>query len=188
MTPCPKCGGTEKLKDGGCKPCKKARTDKWRAANAEKVRAQQKANYEATKDHQLAVQKARRAENPELFKSRVKAWVDQNQERMTELRKRWKAENRERVCAYSQDRRAKRALSGGSLREDEIKGLMALQKNKCAVCRKSILEKFHADHIIPLAKSGENAIRNIQLLCPKCNLQKGSKHPVDFMQSRGFLL
>lgn len=188
MSPCFKCGGFEKLRDGKCKPCKKIRMDIWRAANKEKIRTQMKANYEATKNHQLSTQKARRAANPELFKERVKAWVDANPERMVELRKRWKTENRERVCAYSQDRRAKLALSGGSLHEDQIKGLMVLQKNKCAVCRTSLLKKFHADHVIPLSKSGENMIQNIQLLCPTCNLQKGAKHPIDFMQSKGFLL
>ena len=188
MIPCVKCGSLEKLKDGKCKPCKKVRMAKWRAANTEKIRAQQRANYEATKYHQLAVQKARRARNPELFKARVKDWVDRNGARMTELRRRWKAENRARVCAYSQARRARLASVGGRLTEGDVKRLLVLQKRRCAVCRTSIRKKFHADHVVPLAKGGDNSMLNMQLLCPRCNLQKGAKHPVDFMRSKGFLL
>lgn len=37
-------------------------------------------------------------------------------------------------------------------------------------------------------KGGANDKSNIQLLCPHCNLSKGAKHPVDFMQERGMLL
>jgi hypothetical protein len=29
---------------------------------------------------------------------------------------------------------------------------------------------------------------NVQLLCATCNLNKNAKDPIDFMQSRGFLL
>lgn len=35
---------------------------------------------------------------------------------------------------------------------------------------------------------GTNTDDNIQLLRKLCNLQKSAKHPVDFMQQRGFLL
>lgn len=188
MINCVKCGSIEKLPNGKCKQCKKNTRDKYRAANKEKFRLQAKEYYEATKHHQLAVQKAKRMENPELYAQRVKAWVDINSERMSELRKKWKAENKDRVCAHSQDRRAKIAKSGGVLHEKEITNLRKAQKNKCAICHTSIEKHFHADHIMPLAKGGLNVIANIQLLCPKCNLQKGAKHPVDFMQSKGFLL
>lgn len=44
------------------------------------------------------------------------------------------------------------------------------------------------DHIMPLALGGTNTDDNIQLLCPTCNRSKHAKHPVDFMQQRGFLL
>jgi 5-methylcytosine-specific restriction endonuclease McrA len=47
---------------------------------------------------------------------------------------------------------------------------------------------YHKDHVVPLALGGEHAPNNIQLLCPACNLSKGARHPVDFMQSKGMLL
>lgn len=44
------------------------------------------------------------------------------------------------------------------------------------------------DHIVPLALGGSNTDGNIQLLRATCNQQKHAKHPVVFMQERGFLL
>jgi 5-methylcytosine-specific restriction endonuclease McrA len=49
-------------------------------------------------------------------------------------------------------------------------------------------DNYHLDHIVPLAIGGTNTDDNIQLLRQKCNQQKSAKHPIDFMQSRGFLL
>ena len=43
-------------------------------------------------------------------------------------------------------------------------------------------------HIIPLALGGANDDLNVQLLTPDCNQRKKAQHPVDYMQSQGFLL
>lgn len=188
MKLCPKCGGSERLKSGGCKPCKKARSAIYRANNAKKIKALARANYLATREKQLSVQKERRDANPALYAERVKAWVDANPERMSDLRKRWKKENKERVCAHSQKRRALIANAEGEITAGDIQRLLVLQKSKCASCRLSLAGAYHLDHIIALACGGANSPANAQLLCPTCNLQKGVKHPVDFMQSKGFLL
>ena len=42
----------------------------------------------------------------------------------------------------------------------------------CVVCGSQ--EKLEYDHIIPIAKGGNNTARNIQLLCESCNRSKGS--------------
>jgi hypothetical protein len=52
----------------------------------------------------------------------------------------------------------------------------------CTYCKKdlsgviNISNKYHIDHIVPLAKYGLNDVSNLQLLCEFCNTSKGSKH------------
>ena len=59
---------------------------------------------------------------------------------------------------------------------------------KCVCCGHPLSDNYHLDHIVPIALGGANEDWNIQLLRGECNLQKHAKHPVNFMQSKGFLL
>ena len=85
------------------------------------------------------------------------------------------------------NRKARERNAPGRLSQGLYDRLFASQQGKCAVCRLKV-EKMHLDHIFPLAGGGSNDDSNIQLLCPACNQSKSAKHPVEFMQSRGFLL
>ena len=50
------------------------------------------------------------------------------------------------------------------------------QNHKCAVCGGSFaLEEMEADHIVPWSKGGHTTPENCQVLCRKCNREKGSK-------------
>lgn len=101
----------------------------------------------------------------------------------------WKASHPESARAHKQNRRAKQRASGGRLSTGLARRLLVLQKSRCACCKEKIDQRgYHLDHIMPLALDGENVDSNIQLLCPPCNRNKHAKHPVDFMQSRGFLI
>lgn len=67
--------------------------------------------------------------------------------------------------------------------------LFEKQGRKCAICRcKLAVGAYQRDHIMPLALGGGLDISNIQIVCPSCNQLKGAKHPVEFMQSMGYLL
>lgn len=71
---------------------------------------------------------------------------------------------------------------------DIAERLFKLQRGKCACCKQPLGDDYHMDHIMPLSLGGSNTDDNIQLLRAKCNQQKSAKHPVDFMQQRGFLI
>lgn len=86
------------------------------------------------------------------------------------------------------ERRSRIKGNGGTHTSSDIQEILESQKHKCVACGVSIKSKRHIDHIIPLSKGGTNDKANIQLLCPCCNISKNDKHPIDFMQSKGFLL
>lgn len=43
---------------------------------------------------------------------------------------------------------------------------------RCAKCGRTV-KQFHLDHRRPLSRGGRHTLRNIQLLCARCNLKKG---------------
>lgn len=87
-------------------------------------------------------------------------------------------------------RRARKLKADGSYALSDIIWLLKIQNKKCAFlwCGKVLGDSYQVDHIQPLARGGSNDKRNIQLLCPLCNMQKHAKHPIDFAQRNGFLL
>lgn len=58
--------------------------------------------------------------------------------------------------------------------KDEVK---KRDKYTCQICGKYMPDGvgIHIDHIIPISKGGKSVLSNLQVLCSKCNLQKGSK-------------
>lgn len=145
----------------------------------------------------------RSLENPEKRLASMKKWRDKNKEKMKELISCWRLRNSEkeklRRAAYDvatkeirrireQRRRAIKAKSIGNLSKDISGKLFKKQRGMCACCKEPLGSKFHLDHIMPLALGGANEDWNIQLLRAICNQQKHVKHPIDFMQSRGYLI
>lgn len=85
--------------------------------------------------------------------------------------------------------RARKKHNGGRLSSDIIHRLLVFQKNRCAICGKSLKKTgHHLDHIIPLARGGKNKDSNTQLTCPTCNRKKSARDPIAFAQSMGLLL
>lgn len=104
---------------------------------------------------------------------------------------------RARVRAYmhehpelsrNRDARRRSRKGCGRLEYGAIGRIGSKQRWRCAICRADIRRGYHVDHIVPLARGGAHAERNIQLLCAHCNLTKAARDPIADMQRRGFLL
>ena len=154
---------------------------KWRAENADKMREYQRKYRENKPERVKASMEKHYAANRDRILARSKAYYEKA-----------KVESPEKLrlqrAVVEQNRRAAKQSTGGKLKYGTITRLKALQRNKCACCRDSLDGGYHIDHIMPLAMGGEHTAENVQLLCQTCNLTKSAKHPVDFMQQRGYLL
>lgn len=172
-----------------------------------KVSAQKAEAREATKDEREKQQAARRAvysaayrvANREKLRMRDKALYQKG--RVTRALKRskdsaatraynkaYRAANPHRHKVYDQNKRVARARANGRLSMGLVQKLFRLQRGMCPCCTQALGDNYHLDHKMPLALGGTNTDDNMQLLRAVCNMQKHAKHPVDFMQSRGFLL
>lgn len=171
MKTCSKCGETKPFdsfgkhalgRDGlqpACKKCLNAQAAEWYAQNKERK----------------SVTQAK--------------WQAENKEKREAKKAEWRANNKDKWVMYNHNRRARRITAGGKLTAGLSDLLFKLQRGKCACgCGKPLGDDYHLDHIMPLALGGTNTDDNIQLLRKTCNLKKGTKHPIDFMQTRGFLL
>jgi len=186
LKPCIKCGSTErgtpypKNPLGECKACRRAR-------KKAKI-AERKTKFPIKPCRKCgAMDRNKNGRCTPCAQSRYLRWVETNPSRSLEIRAKWAKKNPEKRRIFSQNRRALVKSNGGKLSNNIAEKLLKLQQGKCACCYNQ-LEKYHLDHIMPVSLGGENKDRNIQLLCPTCNLQKNAKHPIDFMQSKGFLL
>lgn len=130
-----------------------------------------------------------RAKNPDCSKQQNAKRRALNPELARQQSREWFAKNPEKRAAYEQNRRAKKKLAGGRLSPGLKATLYQSQKGICPACRCNFeIRDMHMDHVMPIALGGENSDSNIQLLCQPCNQSKHSKHPIDFMQQKGFLL
>ncbi len=182
-----------------CKDCTKADYE----SKAEGILANKRQRYSEKRDEIIAYQKAYREANAERVRRealerhrrnrdgnvrRMRAYRSANLDRLRMVEKAWRAKNADLVRERDRNKRAKRAAASGRHTAADVRALLRLQRGQCAACRKRLFGKFHVDHIRPLSRGGSNDRLNLQLLCPRCNLSKSARDPVEFMQSMGFLL
>lgn len=185
---CGKCGSVEFYKSGGCIPCAKKRTATWVKNNKEKAAAYQKEYAEKKRDALKQYAAEYYLENAERKKEAARKWLSENREKANATKSKYRKANPNSHRAEKHNRMARIANNGGRLSVGLGAKLFRLQRGKCACCGLPLGDDYHLDHIMPLALGGSNTDDNIQLLRSKCNLQKNAKHPVEFMQQRGFLL
>ena len=133
--------------------------------------------------------------NKDSEKEKKRAYYEANKDSEKEKQRAWKAANKDKIQAWhlanpekARNAKAKRLAAPGVITPGWIPKLLELQRWTCAVCNVDLRFGYHLDHIYPIARGGLNTDYNLQALCPTCNLQKNDKDPIDFMQSRGFLL
>lgn len=198
MRTCKKCGN--QFEGHKCKPCFNIWMREYRLKYPERTRTATKKYYEKNKEKIIKYAINWNKENSDKRKKIVRKyyelnilrhkennhnWYVNNKQRKTEVSNKWKKLNPELLKIYKSNRRNREV---GKLPKDTVKKLFVLQKGKCPCCGENLGTDYHLDHIVPLFLGGKNEWGNVQLLKKECNLKKNKTHPVEFMQSRGFLL
>jgi hypothetical protein len=182
---CKKCQvETERDPGGRCSVCRKAYSAAYRAANRDRLKAENVAWRLAN----LEKSRATSATNARKYRARKAAYRAAHRERRKAYAAAYRAENPERARVHKHNRKARKRASGGRLSKGLVANLFALQQGMCPCCSRPLGDDFHLDHTMPIALGGQNVDSNMQLLRRQCNLEKSAKHPIDFMQERGFLL
>lgn len=178
--------------DSRCFDCKKIERAKYWSENSARLKPLMRAKYHVAIEFHRVAGRARYAANPEIAKARSASYRSRFPDRAKECVEAWRKRHPEEVrankAADAVRRRSAKQNATQAFTKADVRTLMLKQKGKCVACRCSIRKRYHADHIIPLARGGGNDRLNIQLLCPLCNLQKHAKHPIDFMRQKGYLL
>jgi 5-methylcytosine-specific restriction endonuclease McrA len=72
--------------------------------------------------------------------------------------------------------RRERTKGRGTYSAAEVRGLIVMQHHLCKLCNRHLgITGYHVDHVVSLARGGMNVRSNLQILCPACNLRKGSR-------------
>lgn len=182
-----------------CKTCHSEKAHKWYEANAEKKIGQTRAYYAANKERALAKQREYSVKNKARIAARRREYATRNAERISEHRRQfrmqhkellsernrvYRAANKERLAVTARARlhirRARIFQADGEYTGADIQAQYERQKGRCyyAACGHSKLgDKYHVDHVVPLARGGTNWPDNIVLACPACNLSKHNRLP-----------
>lgn len=151
-----------------------------------KMRQEHPEEYRA---YQRQWQNARNRANPERMRNLSQAWRDANPEKSIEVQRRYAKKHPDKVRSNHAQRRARELNAEGSHAAEDITAQYRRQKGKCYWCGVRIKDnKYHVDHIIPLARGGTNDPSNLVVACPKCNLSKSDKLPHEWKGSGGRLL
>lgn len=203
MKACKKCGAIKQFSEfhkgngyvGGVKPTCKACVSEYHKELHKKTYKKKPKEFFEEKQKALlerrllreAIKAKEKKEKLERIAAELPIKIAEKKRKKREYNRKYRAENPGCRRIEKKNRKLK-VRTSGKLSAGIVKTLLEKQKCKCVVCKGSIKDGFHIDHIIPIAKGGMNVDNNVQLLCPQCNMSKSDKHPVDFMQSKGFLL
>lgn len=152
-------------KENRCKACAKAYAKAWAKANPDKIKKSWK-------------------------KQNKKRWVDQKQDKEYMLKKAiyrqensakrvaaakaWNQANRERYTLHVANSHIKRKIAKNAKTYKILdKEFRKLYSSSCAFCGSK--DKITMDHIIPISRSGNHSIGNLQPLCRSCNSSKKSR-------------
>jgi 5-methylcytosine-specific restriction endonuclease McrA len=170
------------------KPCDRGHIAKRRLLGSACVECQ-KENDIKNRHKRAEYFKQYQLDNKEQYRQSCVRYNEKNREKRREQDRIRKQDPKVKAkrAEYERARRQNKRAGKGNIKKSDIDLLLENQKGKCASCLVK-LKNFHVDHIMPLFLNGENEIKNLQVLCPTCNLKKGKLDPFEWANKNGKLL
>lgn len=185
-----------------CYDCRQMRRRESRRQNIGAVRAKEKDLRARSKKRLALNNKNWRLRNRERLLAKEAEYRQKNREKIRSRSaikaRQYYHEDPEAFILRAQNYRADRLIRVNSedriprkrndVTKNQLDDLLEKQTYRCAICKTGIKRKRHLDHIVPITKGGLHEMKNLQFLCAFCNISKGAKDPIVYMQWRGFLL
>lgn len=172
---------------------------KWRDKNKARISAYNRRQREKLSPEELKCMKHEEyLRNRQTYRDSVREYSEKHRDERLAYNRRYCRSHREELNAYARRyyaehpersrlrakivnsrRRARKLSNGGEYTKEEWLALCDKYGNQCLVCGKK--EHLTPDHVVPLSRGGSNDIENIQPLCLRCNLSKGTQN-IDYRE------
>lgn len=161
-----------------CKPCACSKTQEWKQADPERVRASKREEYQRNKEH---------------YRIAGRKWYLANRDIAITNSAKWRESNPEKYRVHmrvSQARRiARKRDSENTFTSQDWKIALGYFDNKCAVCNRpaGLFRKLAMDHWVALSKGGSTTPKNIVPLCDGfggCNESKHNRDATEWLTER----
>lgn len=183
-TSCSKCSGTiRSVANGGCIPCGRAATARFKARNRSEMNAQCRKWYQENKERSQATTRLWTANNSQRVREVSAIWRANNLEQYKDVAREWRMKNHQRRAALQNNRRAREISAPGKFTLQDVQAILIAQNFHCSYCNAT--SKLHIDHVIPLSRGGTNWPWNLQWLCAHHNSSKGAKTDAEYRRIAG---
>jgi 5-methylcytosine-specific restriction endonuclease McrA len=121
-----------------------------------------------------------REKHREELALKKREWKKQKPDILKAAKNRYREKYPEKHAILQHVYRSRAAALPATFTPSQWKKALAYFDNSCAYCGTK-LTKVHQEHFIPLSKGGGYTRDNIVPSCPKCNLRKGNRNPLDWL-------
>jgi HNH endonuclease len=180
-----------------CRNCVAEKDAKWYSKNKQEILQKSKirnlGSTPQSRAKKRSTSSAWKARNRDIVNAQRRLAYHQDREKILERGTTWRRSNPEVVAAMYRNKKARRRSAPGTHTASDVKEIWERQNHRCAVpnCPHPISEagenKYHVDHVEPLARGGSNDRYNLQILCGTHNMQKNSACPYEWAQRNGLL-
>jgi len=151
-----------------------------RLENGDAIRAAERAYQAANPESAVARRRRYQEAHPERVTESQRRYSETHHDIILERQRAWEAAHRAEGVARNNARRARLADAPGHHTSSDIHAQSERQKQRCYWCGSKVRERYHVDHVMPLALGGSDGPENLVISCPPCNLSKGARHPMEF--------